>query len=64
MSSFLPLNAAGWNGKLFVTAYCAGPYGGIAALIPRHADADFNPLANVNRYVGLMIRGRPRAAFL
>jgi len=55
MSLFLPLNAADWNGKLFVTAHGAGPYGGVGALIPRHADADFNPLANVNRYVGLMI---------
>lgn len=51
----LPLNAPDWNGKLFVTAHGAGPYGGVGTLIPRHAEADFNPLANLNRYVGLMI---------
>jgi hypothetical protein len=55
MSLFLPLNAADWNGKLFVTAHGAGPYGGVGTLIPRHAEADFNPLADLNRYVGLMI---------
>jgi hypothetical protein len=55
MSLFLPLNAADWNGKLFVTAHGAGPYGGVGTLIPRHAGADFNPLTNLNRYVGLMI---------
>jgi Alpha/beta hydrolase domain len=55
MSIFLPLNAADWNGKLFVTAHGAGPYGGVGTLMPRHAEADFNPLANLNRYVGLMI---------
>jgi hypothetical protein len=55
MSLFLPLNAADWNGKLFVTAHGAGPYGGVGTLIARHAEAEFNPLANLNRYVGLMI---------
>jgi hypothetical protein len=55
MSLFLPLNAADWNGKLFVTAHGAGPYGAVGTLIPRHAEAEFNPLANLNRYVGLMI---------
>jgi Alpha/beta hydrolase domain len=55
MSLFLPLNAGDWNGKLFVTAHGAGPYGGVGTLIPRHAEADFNPLTNLNRYVGLMI---------
>jgi hypothetical protein len=55
MSLFLPLNATDWNGKLFVTAHGAGPYGGVGTLMPRHAEADFNPLADLNRYVGLMI---------
>src|SRR5262249_58705781 len=55
MSLFLPLNAADWNGKLFVTAHGAGPYGGGGAPLPRPADAAFNPLAKVNRYVRLML---------
>jgi hypothetical protein len=55
MSLFLPLNAADWNGKLFITAHGAGPYGGVGTLIPRYAEADFNPLTNLNRYVGMMI---------
>ena len=55
ISLFFPANAKDWNGKLFVTAHGAGPYGAVGALIPRHPDADFNPLMNVNRFVGLMI---------
>ncbi len=55
MSLFLPLDNGDWNGKLFVTAHGAGPYGAVGTLIPRHANADFNPLADLNRYVGLMI---------
>lgn len=54
VSLFLPENPAHWNGKLFVTAH-GGPYAGVGTLIPRDPNADFNPLANVNRYVGLML---------
>jgi hypothetical protein len=55
MSLFIPVNAADWNGKLFVTAHGAGAYGAVETLIPRNPNADFNPLTNHNRYVGLMI---------
>jgi hypothetical protein len=55
ISLFLPDNAADWNGKLFVTAHGAGSYGGIGQLIERDPKADFHPLANKNRYVGLML---------
>lgn len=54
-SLFLPEDPAHWNGKLFVTAHGAGPYAGVGTLAPRDPNADFNPLANVNRYVGLML---------
>jgi len=52
---FFPEDAARWNGKLFMTAHGAGPYAGIGSLVPRDPHADFNPLTNVNRYVGLML---------
>ncbi len=55
MSLFVPENPADWNGKLFVTAHGAGPYGAIGTLAARSPNADFNPLANLNRYVGLML---------
>src|SRR4051812_44661978 len=55
MSLFVPLDAADWNGKLYVTAHGAGAYGAVGTLIPRSPDADFNPLTNHNRYVGLML---------
>jgi len=50
-----PEDARNWNGKLFVTAHGAGSYGAVGALVPRDPDAKFNPLADINRYVGLMI---------
>jgi Alpha/beta hydrolase domain len=55
MSLFIPLDSAQWNGKLFVTAHGAGPYGSVDTLIPRDPNSDFHPLTNRNRYVGLMI---------
>jgi Alpha/beta hydrolase domain len=55
MTLFVPIEAADWNGKLFVTAHGAGAYGAVNTLIPRNPDADFNPLTNHNRYVGLML---------
>jgi len=55
VSLFFPADPAHWNGKLFVTAHGAGPYAGVGTLIPRDPSADFNPLANVNRYVGRML---------
>jgi hypothetical protein len=55
MTLFVPLEAANWNGKLYVTAHGAGAYGAVNTLIPRNPDADFNPLTNHNRYVGLML---------
>ena len=55
ISLFIPRNATDWNGKLLVTAHGAGPYGAVGTLIARDPDADFNPLTNANRYVGLML---------
>src|SRR5262245_7047844 len=55
MTLFVPLEAANWNGKLYVTAHGAGAYGPVNTLIPRNPAADFNPLTNHNRYVGLML---------
>jgi hypothetical protein len=55
ISLFIPENAADWNGKLFVTAHGAGAYGAVGTLIPRNPNADFHPLTNHNRYVGLML---------
>jgi len=55
ISLFFPQNAADWNGKLFVTAHGAGPYEQVGILLPRDPNAAFNPLANANRYVGLMV---------
>ncbi len=52
---FLPEDRANWNGKLFVTAHGAGAYGGIGKMIERDPKADFHPLTNKNRYVGLML---------
>lgn len=50
-----PEDARNWNGKLFITAHGAGSYGAVGALVPRDPNAKFNPLADVNRYIGLMI---------
>jgi hypothetical protein len=50
-----PEDARDWNGKLFITAHGAGSYGAVGALVPRDPDGKFNPLADINRYVGLMI---------
>ena len=55
ISLFLPEDPLHWNGKLFVTAHGAGSYAGVGTLIPRDPNADFNPLANVNRYASLML---------
>ena len=55
ISLFIPKNRADWNGKLFVTAHGAGAYGAVGTLIPRNPDADFEPLTDLNRYVGLML---------
>ena len=55
MTIFYPENPRQWNGKLFVTAHGAGSYGAVGTLIPRDPNLKFNPLANVNRYIGLMI---------
>jgi alpha/beta hydrolase family protein len=55
MTLFVPLEAANWNGKLYVTAHGAGAYGPVNTLILRDREADFNPLTNHNRYVGLML---------
>jgi hypothetical protein len=55
LTIFYPEDARNWNGKLFVTAHGAGSYGAIGALVPRDPDAKFNPLADINRYAGLMI---------
>ena len=55
MTLFVPLEATNWNGKLYVTAHGAGAYGPVNTLIPRNPAADFNPLTNHNRYVGLML---------
>jgi len=55
MTLFVPLEATNWNGKLYVTAHGAGAYGPVNTLIPRNPEADFNPLTNHNRYVGLML---------
>jgi hypothetical protein len=52
---FFPQNVGDWNGKLFVTAHGAGPYEQVGILLPRDPGAAFNPLANANRYVGLMV---------
>ncbi len=55
MTIFYPEDARHWNGKFFLTAHGAGSYGAIGALIPRDPNNKFNPLAGINRYVGLMI---------
>lgn len=55
MTILYPEDPRRWNGKLFVTAHGAGPYGAVGALLPRDPKRKFNPLAGVNRYVGLMI---------
>ena len=55
LTIFYPEDARDWNGKLYVTAHGAGSYGAIGALVPRDPDKKFNPLADLNRYVGLMI---------
>ncbi len=55
ISLFFPENPKHWNGKLFVTAHGAGAYGAVRTLLPRDPKADFNPLMNVNRDVGLMV---------
>jgi hypothetical protein len=55
LTIFYPEDVRNWNGKLFITAHGAGSYGAVGALVPRDPNAKFNPLADVNRYVGLMI---------
>ncbi len=55
ISLFFPENPDHWNRKLFVTAHGATAYGAVGTLLPRDPKADFNPLTNVNRYVGLMV---------
>jgi alpha/beta hydrolase family protein len=55
MTIFYPEDARNWNGKLFITAHGAGSYGAVGALIPRDSNNKFDPLAGVNRYIGLMI---------
>lgn len=55
ISLFFPENPGDWNGKLFVTAHGAGSYASVGTLLPRDPNADFNPLTNVNKYVGLMV---------
>jgi hypothetical protein len=55
LTIFYPEDARNWNGKLFITAHGAGSYGAVGALVPRDPNAKFNPLADVNRYIGLMI---------
>ncbi len=53
LSLFVPLEAAGWNGKLIVTAHGGSSYGRVGTPAP-HFGA-FRPLANLNKYVGTMI---------
>jgi hypothetical protein len=55
MTILYPEDARNWNGKFFITAHGAGSYGAVGALIPRDPNSKFNPLAGINRYVGLMI---------
>jgi hypothetical protein len=55
MTILYPEDQRHWNGKLYVTAHGAGSYGAVGTLIPRDANAKFNPRQNVNRYVTLMI---------
>ena len=55
LTIFYPEDGRNWNGKLFITAHGAGSYGAVGALIPRDPNSKFNALADVNRYVGLMI---------
>ena len=55
MTIFYPEDPDQWNGKLFVTAHGGGTYGAVGTLIPGDPNLKFNPLANNNRYVGLMI---------
>jgi hypothetical protein len=55
LTIFYPEDTRNWNGKLFITAHGAGSYGAVGALVPRDPQAKVNPLADVNRYVGLMI---------
>ena len=55
MSLFYPANPKDWNGKLFVTAHGSGSYSSVGTLVPRDPKADFNPLLNVNRFVGLLV---------
>ncbi len=55
MTIFYPEDPDQWNGKLFVTAHGGRSYGVVGKLRPGDPNLKFNPLANVNRYVGLMI---------
>jgi Alpha/beta hydrolase domain len=55
MSVLVPADARDWNGKLLMTAHGAGAYGAIGTLAPRSPNADFHPLTNLNRYVGLIL---------
>ncbi len=55
LTLFVPLKAAAWNGKLFVTAHGGHAYDRVGTLVPRNGALAFHPYANVNKYVGLMI---------
>lgn len=55
LTLFVPLKAAAWNGKLFVTAHGGHSYARVGTLVPRDGTDAFHPYANVNKYVGLMI---------
>lgn len=55
LTLFLPVNAADWNGKLFVTAHGGHSYAGVGTLVPRAGAPVFHPFANVNKYAGLLI---------
>lgn len=53
LTLFLPKQAAGWNGKLFMIFHGGAMYPPIGDLLPR--PARYNPLMGANEYVGLMI---------
>ncbi|MPY70895.1 MAG: hypothetical protein GEU92_12490 [Alphaproteobacteria bacterium] len=55
MTILYPLDADHWNGKAFLTAHGAGSYAEVGDFIPRDPRRNLQPLANANRYVGLMI---------
>ncbi len=55
LTLFIPVKAADWNGKLFVTAHGGHSYAGVGTLVPRGGAAVFHPLANINKYAGMLI---------